>query len=84
MSATNDTHELTVYENELAVTFREMRAGGKREIDIEHEDGRKWRVVATAMGTLDHVETTWRDGQLADLDQPEWMDDLFARLAGPA
>jgi len=26
------------------------------------------------------VVTTWRDGTLADLDVPEWFDDVTARL----
>jgi len=33
---------------------------------------------------LDHVETTWHDGRLADLEQPDWLDDLLAQLAQPA
>ncbi|SDJ32463.1 hypothetical protein SAMN05216226_102136 [Halovenus aranensis] len=78
----NEVHEVDLYGNSLTIELREMRSGGKREIDIESDDGRKWRVVATSTGSLDHIETTWRDGKLADLDEPDWMGDLFAQLSG--
>jgi hypothetical protein len=26
-------------------------------------------------------ETTWHDDQLADLDEPDWMDEVLARVA---
>lgn len=80
----SDEFDITLYGEELTVELAAFRSGGKRVVDVTHADGRKWRLVVKSTGTLDHVETTWRDGQLADLDQPDWSDDLLARMAQPA
>lgn len=53
--------------------------GGAR-FDITAEDGRKWRVDLSRDGDTEIV-TGWRDGELADLELPEWAGDVTARLA---
>lgn len=53
--------------------------GGAR-FDVTAEDGRQWRIDVTRDGETELV-TSWRDGTLADLDLPEWMDDVAVRLA---
>ncbi|CCQ34914.1 hypothetical protein HLRTI_002323 [Halorhabdus tiamatea SARL4B] len=57
---------------------KELANGGAR-FDITADDGRKWRVDITRTGSIDLV-TTWRDGVLEDLDEPDWMTDVIARL----
>ena len=54
-------------------------ANGGACFDIESEDGRKWRVDLTREGDTELV-TSWRDGELADLDIPDWLDDILERL----
>lgn len=56
-----------------------LRSGGAR-FDVEADDGRKWRVDVTKHGNPDLV-TSWRDGTLADLGLPDWMDDVLSQLA---
>jgi hypothetical protein len=53
--------------------------GGAR-FDLSTDDGRTWRVDVTRNGDSEIV-TTKRDGTLADLDTPEWLDDVVARLS---
>ncbi|MFC6973450.1 hypothetical protein ACFQL1_19950 [Halomicroarcula sp. GCM10025709] len=53
--------------------------GGAR-FDLSTDDGRTWRVDVTRDGGSEIV-TTKRDGTLADLDTPEWLDDVVARLS---
>jgi hypothetical protein len=52
--------------------------GGAR-LNVTAEDGRKWQIDLERSGELE-VVTTWRDGTLADLDVPDWFDDVTARL----
>lgn len=61
----------------------ENRTGGGALLDLKHEDGRMWRIVVKSTGKLDYIETTWRDGELADLDEPDWLDDVLAQLTAP-
>jgi len=51
--------------------------------DIEHPDGRTWRIDVTRSGKTDLV-TSWCDGELADLDEPDWFEDVLAQLRPPA
>lgn len=57
---------------------KSLASGGAR-FDITAEDGRKWRIDVTRDGNTE-VVTSWRDGTLADVDVPEWMEDVAARL----
>jgi len=72
---------LQLYGSELELEPVEPRPGGGARIDVTHEDGRRWRVDVTSMGELDEIVTTWQDGQLADLEEPDWFDDALARIA---
>jgi len=78
-----DEIEMTLHGEELAIELVEPR-NSKRVVDVEHDDGRKWRLIVNSQGDIDEVETTWCDGQLADLDQPDWLEDALARLARAA
>jgi len=78
-----DEFDMTIYGHDLTVELIEPR-NSKRVVDVEHDDGRKWRLVVNSQGEIDAVETTWRDGQLSDLNQPDWLDDAMARLARAA
>jgi hypothetical protein len=74
-----DTME--VYTGDV-VTVEHVEAlpdGGAR-FDVSLDDGRTWRIDVTRDGDSEIV-TTKRDGTLADLAVPEWLDDVVARLA---
>ncbi|WP_276271598.1 hypothetical protein [Haloarcula litorea] len=64
---------------EVTVEHVDTLADGGARFDITAEDGRQWRIDLTRDGETE-VVTTWRDGTLADLDVPEWLDDVTARL----
>ncbi|WP_225333831.1 hypothetical protein [Halomicrobium urmianum] len=68
---------------EVEVEHVDALAEGGARFDVEAADGRKWRIDVDRHGDFDIV-TTWRDGQLADVDVPEWMGDLVTRLRGSA
>jgi hypothetical protein len=78
---TNETRTVRLDGDEIEIEHLDNRPGGGARLDIEHPDGRRWRVQVTGTGKLDEVETTWRDDQLADLDEPDWMDDILARAS---
>ncbi|MBX0323032.1 hypothetical protein EGH21_08335 [Halomicroarcula sp. F13] len=65
---------------EVTVEHVDSLPSGGARFDITAEDGRKWRIDLTRDGETE-VVTTWRDGTLADLSVPEWLDDVTARLA---
>ena len=66
---------------EVEVDHIKPLEGRGARFDIEAEDGRKWRVdVTQAQGGDIEIVTTWRDGQLADLDEPDWLEDVMGRL----
>jgi hypothetical protein len=73
-----DTMELYTGETITVDHVESLPTGGAR-FDITANDGRKWRIDVDRDSDVD-VVTTWRDGSLADLDVPEWMDDVAARL----
>jgi len=65
---------------EVTVEHVKTLSSGGARFDITTDDGRKWRVDVTRDGDVEIV-TSWRDGSLADLELPEWADDVTARLA---
>jgi len=81
MPPTNDTRTVAMHGIEIEVTHLKDRPGGGATLDIETDD-RRWRVDVTATGDLDGIVTTWRDGQLATLEDPDWLGELLTRLAG--
>jgi len=64
---------------EVTVEHVDSLSSGGARFDITAEDGRKWRLDLTRDGQTEIV-TTWRDGTLADLDVPEWIDAVTSRL----
>ncbi|WP_146417588.1 hypothetical protein [Haloarcula hispanica] len=67
-------------DEEVTVEHMKTLSGCDARFDITAEDGRKWRVDLTRDGDTEIV-TSWRDGELADLEFPEWAGDVTARLA---
>lgn len=71
---------LTAYDGtEIEIEHVKSLANGGARFDIEAADGRKWRLDVPRSGDPE-VVTSWRDGTLADLELPDWMDDVLARL----
>jgi hypothetical protein len=64
---------------EVEVEHVSTLANGGARFNITADDGRKWQLDLTRGGETE-VVTTWRDGTLADLDTPDWLDDVTARL----
>jgi hypothetical protein len=54
--------------------------GGGARVDVVDERGRKWRLDVPKTGDGVEIVTTWRDGELADLELPEWIDDVLVQL----
>jgi len=54
-------------------------SGSGARVDVIAEDGRQWRLDVTRKGNFE-VVTTWENSQLADVDVPDWMDDVLLRL----
>jgi hypothetical protein len=78
----NTENKITTYTGaEVAIEPVDERSGGGARVDVDEVEGPRWRVDVTRTGSLDQVVTTWdRDGQLADIEPPEWLDDVLARL----
>jgi len=64
---------------EVTVEHVSTLANGGARFNITAEDGRKWQIDLSRGGETEIV-TTWRDGTLADLGTPDWLDDVTARL----
>ena len=62
---------------EVTVEHVDSLPSGGARFNVTAEDGRKWQLDLTRDGGVD-VVTTWRDGTLADLALPDWMDDVTA------
>lgn len=52
--------------------------------DISTPDDRTWCVDVDEDGELDGLVTTKVDGQLADLDTPDWLEQAVGRIRPPA
>lgn len=79
-----DEIEMTLGGHELTIEPIKDLSGGGSRLDVEHADGRRWRVDVTSTGEIDEIVTTWQDGELQDLGEPDWLDDALARLARAA
>jgi len=64
---------------EVTVEHVSTLANGGARFNVTAEDGRKWQIDLARGGEV-KVVTTWRDGVLTDLDVPDWLDDVTARL----
>jgi hypothetical protein len=58
----------------------EKLADGGARMDVSADDGRRWRVDIPKDRGAPTVVTTWRDGSLADLAEPDWLDEVVARI----
>lgn len=67
---------------EVEVEHVKPLSGGGARLNIEHPDGRRWLLDVTRNGSTEIV-TTWRDGDLANLEVPEWLDDTLSLAAQP-
>lgn len=79
---TDDRDTITTYTGaEVAIDPVDPLSGGGARVDVDQVDGPRWRVNVTRTGQLDAVVTSWdAEEQLADIDAPEWLDDVLARL----
>jgi hypothetical protein len=58
---------------------KQLSTGGAR-MDIEADDGRRWRVDIPKTGDGTELVNSWEDGTLADLDEPDWLGQVVARI----
>jgi hypothetical protein len=49
-------------------------------MDIETDDGRRWRVDVPKTGGETELVNSWENGTLADLPEPDWLDEVVARI----
>jgi len=83
MPSTNDTRTIRVRGIEIEAEHIEDRPGGGATLDIEHPDGRKWRVGVSEQGNIKEIVTAWdAAGQVVPAEEPEWLDDALRQLAG--
>jgi hypothetical protein len=79
----NDTRTVHVRGTEIEAKHIEDRPGGGATLDIEHPDGRRWRVQVTAQGEVTTIVTAWdSDGQVVPAEEPDWLSDALRQLAG--
>ena len=73
--------EITTWDGtDVEVEPIEELSGGGARVDVDAIDGPRWRLDVTKTGNYELV-TSWNaDGQLDDVDVPEWMDDVITRL----
>jgi hypothetical protein len=83
MPSTNYTRTVHVRGMEIEAAHIEDRPGGGATLDIEHPDGRKWRVGVSEQGKVKEIVTAWDSaGNVAPLEEPDWLDDALRQLAG--
>jgi hypothetical protein len=79
----NPTRTVHVRGMEVDAEHIKDRPGGGATLDIEHPDGRRWRVGVTSQGKVDHVMTAWdAEGQVVASEEPDWMEDALRQLPG--
>jgi len=77
-------HEtVRIGDREVTVEHVKPLSGGGARVDIE-ADERCWRVDINSNGNKEQIVTTWRDGTLANLEEPDWLEEVIARLAAAA
>jgi hypothetical protein len=74
--------EMEVYTgDEITVDPLRRLDGGGTRVEIDVENGPWFRLDVVATGDNYDVVTSWDEtGQLADVDVPEWVDDVLHRL----
>jgi hypothetical protein len=67
---------------EVDVDVIKPLSGGGARVEIDAVDGARWRLDVTSTGELSEVVTSWNsEGELADKEVPDWVDDILLRLA---
>jgi hypothetical protein len=79
-----ESETITVENTEVEIEPIKPLSGGGARVDLEADDGRKWRVDVKATGEKKQIVTTWKNGALADLEDPDWLDRVLARLGRAA
>jgi len=68
--------------DEVEVEVIKPLAGGGARVELDATGGGRWRVDVTRSGELKDVVTSWNSaGELADVEIPDWADDILMRLA---
>ena len=76
-------HSIRDYDGEEVEVRRLGQSEDGHRLKVTHPDGRRWICEVDLDGAVD-VESTYRDGELADIDTPAWLTDELAMLARPA
>lgn len=81
MSATQSRTYETPNGEKAEISKLDALAGGGARIAIDVDDGPRWRLDVNNTGEDYDLVTAWNaDDQLADIDVPEWIDELLLRL----
>jgi hypothetical protein len=64
----------------VTVTPVKQLSNGGARMDIETDDGRRWRVDIPKTGGGTVLVNSWEDGTLADLPEPDWLGEVVARI----
>lgn len=67
----------------VAIKRERYRRGGGVNLDVETSDGRRWRIAVAKSGRIIQVLESWEGGEIADVELPEWIDDVLVRLEKP-
>jgi|GEM_PF-658587 len=60
--------------------IRQLSGGGSR-IELDVVDGPRWRLDVTGTGQDYDIVTSWNSAdELADIEPPQWVDDVILRL----
>ena len=71
------------YSGEEVEVRRLGRSDDGHRLKVTHPDGRRWITQVGLDGAVD-VESTYRDGELADVETPDWLADELSMIAQPA
>ena len=78
-----ETKTIPLGDMEIEVELVESLSGGGARVDVQEGD-RRWRVDVNSTGNDYDIVTTWRDDQLDDVDDPDWMEDALKMVARAA
>jgi|GEM_PF-3583636 len=78
------TTTIRTYDGEDADVIHLGDTDDGRRFKVSGPDDREWIVHLEIPGGEFSIEVSRRDGEPADLDVPEWLEDNLARMAQPA
>jgi hypothetical protein len=78
----SETDTITVHDGtQVAVDPITDLPGGGARIELDVVDGPRWRLDVPATGQNPEVITSWdSNDELADIDLPDWVDDVLMQL----